>query len=160
MFVYSFKANKKIIVGILCVIAALIVIAVALPGRAGQVNASLGVSVRLAGNDERVAFLKNFGYDVISEPVETKEIVIPEEFDNTYENYNNLQKQQGFDLSKYKGKSAKTYSYAVKNYPGVEKSSETIRANMIIINDRIVAGDVCSVKADGFMHTFNYGKNG
>lgn len=158
MFVYSFKANKKTIIGAAFVLTALVILMIAIPGKATKVNATLGVSVKLESNEERIAFLKNFGYDVISEPCEIKDIVIPEEFDNTYEQYNDLQKQQGFDLTKYKGKSAKTYSYAVTNYAGVENSKETIRANMIICDGKIIAGDICSVKLDGFMHTFNYGK--
>lgn len=160
MFVYSFKANKKTIIGAAFVLTALIVLAFVIPGKAEKVNSTLGVSIGMETNEERIAFLKNFGYDVLSEPREIKDIVIPEEFDETYEQYNNLQKQQGFDLSKYKGKSAKTYSYAVTNYPGIEKSEETIRANMIIVEGKIVAGDICSVKLNGFMHTFNYGKTG
>lgn len=160
MFIYSFKANKKAIIGALLVSAALIVLFVAVPGRAKQVNAVLNVSVKAASNEERIAFIKNFGYDVIKEPVEIKDIIIPEEFGDVYTSYNEIQIEQGFDLNNYKGKSAKSYSYAVTNYPEIENSEKTVRANLIVYDSKIIAGDVCSVRLDGFMHAFNYGQTG
>ncbi len=158
MFVYSFKANKKTIIGALLVIIALAVLFIVLPGRAGQTNALLNVSLKAQTNQERIEFLSKFGYDVISEPKQTKDIIIPEQFDDTYNNYNELQKQQGFNLEAYKGKYAKSYSYAVTNYPGIEKSENEVRANLIVYNGKIIGGDICSVRLDGFMHAFNYGK--
>ena len=155
MFVYSVKANKKTLIGAAIIVVAFIIIAFLISGRTSTVNAVLDADVKLESNAERVAFLKKFGYDVINEPRETKEIIIPEDFNSTYTQYNELQKKQGFDLSKYKGKVAKSYSYAVKNYPGIEDSEQIIRANMIICGGRLIAGDICSVERNGFMHTFN-----
>lgn len=158
MFVYSFKANKKTIIGAVLVITALAVLFIVLPGRAGQTNAILNVSLKAQTNQQRIEFLSKFGYDVISEPKQTKDIIIPEQFDDTYNNYNELQKQQGFNLESYKGKCAKSYSYAVKNYPDMENSENEVRANLIVYNGKIIGGDICSVRLDGFMHAFNYGK--
>lgn len=140
------------------VIVALIILAFLIPGRAKQTNSVLGVSVKAQTNEQRLAFIRNFGYDVLNEPVEIKDIIIPEQFNDTYISYNEIQISQGFDLSKYKGKSAKTYAYAVTNYPGVEDSEKTVRANLIVYDSKIIAGDVCSVKLDGFMHALNYGE--
>ena len=158
MFVYSFKANKKTIIGAALVIIALAVLFIVLPGRAGQTNAILNVSLKAQTNQQRIEFLSKFGYDVISEPKQTKDILIPEQFDDTYNNYNELQKQHGFNLEQYKGKCAKSYSYAVKNYPDIENSENEVRANLIVYNGKIIGGDICSVRLDGFMHAFNYGK--
>ena len=160
MFIYSFKANRKVIIGAGLVLMALLILAFVIPGRAKQSNSVLGVSLKAESNEQRLAFIRHFGYDVVSEPVEIKDIVIPEQFNDTYISYNEIQVSQGFDLSKYKGKSAKSYSYAVTNYPGVSDSEKTVRANIIVYDSRIIAGDVCSVKLDGFMHALNYGKTG
>ncbi|MBQ6381785.1 MAG: DUF4830 domain-containing protein [Clostridia bacterium] len=160
MFIYSFKANKRTIIGALLVLLALVVLSFVVPGRARQTNAVLDVSLKAQSNDQRIAFIRNFGYDVLSEPVEVKDITIPEQFNDTYISYNEIQVSQGFDLSRYKGKQAKSYSYAVTNYPEIKDSEKTVRANLIVYNSKIIAGDVCSVKLDGFMHAFNYGKTG
>lgn len=160
MFIYSFKANKKTIIGAALLVLSLIVLAIVIPGRAKQTNAVLGVSLKAGTNQERIAFISNFGYDVISEPKQIKDIIIPEQFNDTYTRYNILQKRQGFDLERYKGKNAKTYSYAVTNYPDIDNSEEEIRANLIVCDGVIIGGDICSVRLDGFMHEFNYGKTG
>ena len=75
-------------------------------------------------------------------------VTIPKEFNEVYEKYNKLQKQQGFDLEDYKGKIAEVYTYAVKNY-GNKK--QEVRANLIVCEGQLVGGDVCSAELDGFM---------
>ncbi len=99
-------------------------------------------------NDVRVQFLGGLGWQVSEEPLETEEVVIPLEFDEVYQRYNQLQTEQGFDLTPYAGQRAKRYTYAVYNYPG---ERDTVRANLIISDDELIAGDISSVRIDGFM---------
>ena len=47
---------------------------------------------------------------------EISEQIIPEEFDDVFLMYNDLQQSQGFDLENYKGKSVKRYSYLAKKF--------------------------------------------
>ena len=88
------------------------------------------------------------GWEVSDEYDECKAVTIPKEFNEVYEKYNKLQKQQGFDLEDYKGKTAEVYTYAVKNY-GNKK--QEVRANLIVCEGQLVGGDVCSAELDGFM---------
>ncbi len=155
MFIYSFKANKKAIIGLIIFIVGIVTLSVVIPGRAKSVNSVLNVSLKASENKERIAFLKNFSYDVDEEPIEIKEIIIPSEFNDTYTRYNEIQLSQGFDLEKYKGESAKLYTYAIKNYPGVKNSKDVIRANILVIDGTVIGGDICSIELNGFMHAFN-----
>lgn len=107
-------------------------------------------------NEQRLAFIEAYGWEAESEPAEIMEIIIPKEFDEVYSEYNSLQKMQGFDLSSYSGKRAKRYSYAVVNYPG---QTENVRINLIVHNNKIIGGDVCSLDSDGFMHGFEANNN-
>ena len=66
-------------------------------------------------NAKRVEFLKSFGLAVNETPTEVKNITIPENFSEVYKNYNNLQIESGFNLEKYKGKSAQVYTYSLEN---------------------------------------------
>lgn len=102
-------------------------------------------------NSQRVKFLSEFGWQVDENPVDTKNITIPEKFNDTYKNYNQLQKDQGLDLYKYKGENCVCYTYKVNNYPGKE---ENINANIIVLDGKIIGGDICSTRLDGFMHGF------
>ena len=81
--------------------------------------------------------------------VEFMEVQIPQEFDEVYAKYNEIQTAQGMDLTKYQGKRVMRYTYSIKNYPSGE---EGVCANMLVYKNKLIAGDVCSPKLDGFMH--------
>lgn len=87
--------------------------------------------------------LENMGYNPKKEPAEIVEITIPENWGKVYENYNELQKQGGFDLEKYKGEVCIRYTYEMKDMPA--------RGNIIVKDDQIIGGDVCSITLDGIM---------
>lgn len=107
---------------------------------------------KVKDNDSRVEYLKGFGWEVETEPESIEEIVIPQEFNQVFERYNQVQKLQGFDLEKQKGKRVKRYTYVVTNYPG---ETQTVRANLLICKERVVGGDICSLRAEnGFLHGF------
>ena len=96
------------------------------------------------------AFIEENGYKV-SSPV-TKEITIPSEFSDVYEKYNELQRKQGFDLRRHKGKSAVSYTFNVIGY--VDKSGKPdsdVQIHIIVCDGKIVAADIASTKLDGFM---------
>ncbi len=116
-----------------------------------------GINMRASTAQERVAFFSQFGYEISEDPLEVKEVVIPTEFDETYENYNEIQKSQGLDLSKYKGKRVKMWSYAIKNYPGYETADGNIRGNILVYEGIVVGGDVSNIELGGFMEGFMKG---
>lgn len=102
-------------------------------------------------NAGRIAFLKSFGWEVSSDPVEVVEVTIPETFNAVYTNYNSIQKTQGYDLTQYKGKRIKRWTYDIKNYPN---STQPVRANLLVYNGKVIGGDVSSVAINGFMQGF------
>ena len=111
------------------------------------------LSLKASTAEERIAFLSQYGWSVEEEPLEVKEIIIPAEFDDVYEKYNAIQKEQGFDLTAYCSKRVKKWTYKVTNYPNYE-GSDCIRATLLVFDGKVIGGDVCSVELDGFMHGF------
>jgi hypothetical protein len=99
-------------------------------------------------NEDRIAFIGKFGYQVTPEPLESSEFVLPEEFDRVLAGYNEIQKQQGLDLTRYRKKTVTRYTYTVTNYPGYEG---TVYVNLIVYRDRVVGCDVCSADPAGFV---------
>ena len=88
--------------------------------------------------------VKQMGYDDVSEtPYEVVEFEIPMKFNSVWENYNNLLKEKGYDLSLYKGKKCKRYTYLIP--------SENARANIIVSEGKIIGGDISSITLDGIM---------
>ena len=160
MFVYSVKANTLKLVGIIgTALLLLIVMIFLIPDYAPKTTAAIAKKNsdikydKVKDNDGRVAFLNQFGWEVDSEPLEEVTIRIPSEFDRVLTSYNELQKQQGLDLSKYRGKEVTRYSYKVNNYPGY---GGTVTANVIVFKNRVIGGDVCSSDVSGFIGTFDY----
>ena len=148
MFIFSTKLTKtKILTVALASACLVLLLLISLPT---GVNASKE-AVKGETNEERITYLQTFGWQVSEDPVEVVSITIPTEFDATYSEYNALQQSQGFDLSGYKGDAGTRYTYTISNYPN--ETSAQVLANIIVIDDQIVAADVSSVSAGGFMHT-------
>ncbi len=102
-------------------------------------------------NSDRLAFISQFGWEVSAEPLETVEVTVPETFDTVYAGYNEMQKEQGLNLAKYKGKTVTRYTYKVTNYPDYD---ETVYLSLLVYKNKIVGGDVCSADVNGFVHGF------
>lgn len=112
-----------------------------------------GRNLTLISNSEDVlSFISSLGWEVDENPMEVREVVIPEVFDDVYSNYNDIQRSQGFDLQKYAGRRVKRWTYVIRNYPETKPEDDFIRINILVCDERIIGGDVCSIKLDGFMH--------
>ena len=94
MFVLSIQAKKKwgiVVVAAGVLLLALIVIPKLQPDLSGGIPGET--------NSQRVTFLAQYGWEVEEEPVEIRDVTIPEEFDQVYQQYNEVQKSQGMDLT-------------------------------------------------------------
>ncbi len=105
-------------------------------------------------NDNNIEFLNSYGWDVCKNYTDKCKIIIPDPFDNVYENYNRLQLEAGLDLLPYCGKSGTRYTYQVTNYP--IDVHDTVYANVIVIDNTCVGGDIMTLPLDGFMHSLSY----
>lgn len=161
MFVVSIKSAKLKKYLICFLAAALVVIGGTLSvssNKTANVASMKNISLKAETSDERIAFFKQFGWTVKAEPLEVKEVVIPEEFDAAYNEYNLIQKEQNLDLEDYKGVRVKSWSYEITNYPDRENSDGAIRGNLLVYNGTVIGGDICSVELGGFMHGFSLPK--
>ncbi|MCQ4021894.1 MULTISPECIES: DUF4830 domain-containing protein [unclassified Ruminococcus] len=108
-------------------------------------------SLKAATNEERIAFLSQFGWEVEPKPSETAAVKIPQRFNDTYCRYNEIQIEQGLNLLDYAGKECERVSFRITNYPDKEQQ---VNANLLIYNGLVIGGDISSVQLDGFMHGF------
>ena len=147
MFIKTIKVKKpNLLAAALLVVIACLLAVVALTAY----RFSKKSQYTLGNEAQRQQFLKQMGWEVSGEFDECRQVLIPEQFNEVYEGYNELQKQQGFDLSEYKGKSCDVYTYKVKNYKGHEDKDD-VRCNLMICDDVLIGGDVSSTELDGFM---------
>ena len=151
MLVMTAKVDKKKIAVILA--AAILLIAGILMLAGGGRSQSTAAAV--GSNDARVAFLKNFGWEVAASPTESSQVKIPSEPSEVFDRYNALQKSQGYDLSAFAGKTVMRYVYKVNNYPG---ATEPVYATLLVYKNQIIGGDVTDTAAKGVVRGFKMPK--
>ena len=158
MFVYSMRAGTVRFFGVVLVAVVLLVALVAFvpelqpvaaAGEAEEMQSIRYEDVESAADG--VEFLAQFGWEVEPEPVEQGKVSVPAEFDKIFAAYNELQRAQGLDLSKYAGRTVQRYTYRVTNYKGHEG---TVLANLLIWRGRVIGGDICDGQQNGFLHGF------
>jgi hypothetical protein len=76
---------------------------------------------------------------------------MPSEFDKVFTGYNELQKRQGLDLSKYRNREVTRYTFTVTNYKNYDG---TVLANVLVYRNRVIGGDICSADVTGFVAGF------
>lgn len=112
-------------------------------------EASKSVSFeKIKTNEDRIALIKTYGWEIEETPAEEAKVTIPAEFDRVMESYNQIQRQQGFDLSKYRNRDMMRYTYRITNYPDYDG---TVYCNLLIYKNRVVAADICSSDVNGFI---------
>ena len=159
MFIYSLRASTLKFFAVVCLALTTLVTLIAfIPeydgGSLDNVSTSGKAEInyeKIKDGEDVVRFLTQFGWEVSAEPVEVCEVEIPENFDKVFAGYNEIQKGQGLDLAKYKGKKVDRYTYKITNYEG---SEDTVYANVLVYRKKVIGGDVCSANVTGFIHGF------
>ena len=159
MFIYSLRASTLKFFAVVCVaLVMLITLITFIPEYEGMSVSASNLQVsesynfeRVKTNEDRINFLSQFGWQVKSEPISSEEITIPASFDKIFVGYNEIQKAQGLDLSKYKNKEVMRYTYEVTNY---QNYNGTVYATVLVYRNKVIAGDVCSSDVKGFIHGF------
>lgn len=137
------RSGKTVFIGILLIMLA---------GVWGFTKLTSGGKNAIPGatNDERVEYISSFGWTASTVPTHVEEVRIPMRFDEAYEQYNALQKEQGFDLRKYRACSAKKYTYEIKNFDGADPVVP-ICANLLVVEGEIVGADISSSEVNGLV---------
>ena len=148
MMVMTAKVDmKKTVIALCCVVAVIVAIILCAGGTDTQATSAAPVS----NNDGRVQFLKGFGWEVSATPTESSQVRIPEQTSEVFDRYNQLQKSQGYDLSKLAGKNAMRYVYQISNYPG---ATDPVYATVLVYRNQIVGGDVTDTSPKGKVQGF------
>ena len=134
MFVCSVKTSRKTLaVGLACLVVFLVLTAAVIwwPDSADTVE-----TVAAATQEEQLAFLRSIGCEAAAQPMTVEEVLIPDEPDETFNAYNELQKQAGFDLADYHGKRVKRWTYMATC-----NDTATV-ANLYVYRNVLVGGDL------------------
>ena len=143
--VQRMSTARRRTVGKVLLLACAVILAIVLIGR--WVRAGNTDIIPAGTNEERISFLSSQGWEVESVPISEQTIRLPETFPDVLLDYNEMQKQQGFDLEKYAGKEIRMFSYAVKD----PSSDRETQCSLYVYKDRVIGGDVHSTAFDGYM---------
>ena len=139
MFVFSVKTSRRQLwICLICAATLAVILAAAFLWPAGAVKET---AAKAAGQEEQIAFLRSLGWEVEGTGYQVREVLIPDEFDDVFTAYNELQKPAGMDLSPYRGRRLKCWSWRILN------GEEETLAHLYVYGDRIVGGDVTPTRA-------------
>jgi len=146
MFIVTAKVpRRKLLAGAITVLCCCLVAATAiLATMGGRTVPTSAETAKIRSNEDRIAYLNGLGWEVAEQPVTVEELLVPEVFDESYDDYLALQSQQGFDLTKYAGKRIKRYTYEITNYP---ESGAGVQAALLVYKNKVIGGQLQS--ADG-----------
>lgn len=146
MMIMAAKVDIKKVIAALAAVAGVVIALILLLG--GRNNSAPTAAPSVAGNDGRVQFLAALGWEVSSSPTESGQVRIPQEQNDVFSRYNELQKTAGYDLSQYAGKTVMRYVYKVNNFPDATKP---VYATLLIYKNQVIGGDITNTAANGTM---------
>lgn len=138
MFVLKFRLSRDRVI----VAACILMTTVALLWHSLSLG---GVSPRGDSKEARLEFLGSLGYVVEDDSESHKTILLPTKFDKVYAAYNGLQKDVGFDLSRYRGCEAELYTYKLTK----PKDFSEAAVSLIVYRNKIIGGDISSLENGG-----------
>ena len=107
---------------------------------------SVGKEIICSSESSVADYITSFGFEIGEAKID--EVVIPDTFNDVYNNYNDIQKSQGFDLELYKGETVSRYTYRVLNYhiPDIN-----VFAEVLLFDEKVIAADIYTTEVDGFI---------
>ncbi len=152
MKMLTLKLKPKMIFGLVLVVTGVAVIALTFLSNHLQKEQSVSAIISASTDEERRNYLATYGWEVDGD-FQEKELTIPESWNKVYSDYNQIQINQGFDLSNYKGKKVKLYTYVISNY---KDKKQGVVADMLVCDGVLIGGDICNTSAEnGFLVGFN-----
>ncbi|MCI9514268.1 MAG: DUF4830 domain-containing protein [Oscillospiraceae bacterium] len=150
MFIVSAKFSpRKAIAAVVACAAVLILMILLISSLKGRPSPGEEL-ITAASEEERAEYLRSLGWEIETSPMETLEFMLPQPLNDSYEEYNALQKEQGFDLEPYAGMQVKRYSYRVLNYPNYP---DDVQADLYLCGDVVIGGDILYCGDSGFVAT-------
>lgn len=143
MFSVNLKLTNKRLTAILLIFSLSVTVLVAL--RLETFAKREAPSVQCSTEDDVRKYVASFGIETGEYTVDS--VTVPYEFGEVYSSYNKVQLSQGFDLSGFKGKTLKRYTFEVLEHP----EGDNVFAEVLLFDKTVVGADVYSTALDGFI---------
>lgn len=97
----------------------------------------------------REAFLLELGWEIDKSSEAFRTVTVPDKLEGIMLQYNKMQLAQGYDLSQHLGERCQQYTYILTNY---SDSEGTVLVTLYVQGKTLIAGDIHTTAANGFMH--------
>ena len=94
-------------------------------------------------------YLRSLGWEIDPQTEAFRTVLVPDQLEGIMAQYNKLQLQQGYDLSRHLGESCLQYTYEITNYAD---SDGKVIVSLYLQDGEIIAADIHSTALNGFMH--------
>lgn len=131
--------SKKTMYILISAAIALAVMILIFPDNKNAPDVPASAPVDASTADSRIGYFASHGWEV--EEIAAKNITVPDDFSQEYEQYAVLQDKQGMPLREYAGRNAQLYVYDVKNY---SPESRKMLAELLVCDDTAIASMVYS----------------
>lgn len=151
MFIYSVRASTLRFFAVIVIVLATLTGILIMGNTPDSTIAVAGTSINFGGMktpEDMVEFIESFGIELEDGIIEEKSFSVPENFDKIIAGYNEIQRSQGLDISKYKNKKVTRYTFKAKNYPNYDGE---VYVNLTVYKNTVVAADVSSADPTGFV---------
>ena len=101
--------------------------------------------------DDMRRVIERFGWKLSDDAPQSCALTLPDPLTDVFLNYNVLLKKEGLDLLPYAGRKVMRYTFTVTNH----KKGGNVYANLLLCDGKIIAADIMSPAANGFMHEIN-----
>lgn len=135
------RISKRKALTIVLIAAAILIALILLRGCGGTPDYS--------SMEGRQQFLNSLGWEIDPSSEDIRTVQLPQDLDETLQAYNEMQLQQGFDLTRHLGEQCQQITYRITNYPD---DSQTVLVTLYIQGKQLIAGDIHSTALNGFLH--------
>ena len=150
MLTLSVKTTRKKIIGTVSLVLAFIIAAILFFGDKEPEKAAESISRRITNNKEITEYLSKKGVETAGEPSSIETVLLPKD-DAVFNEYCQKQKEAGFDIYPYLGKTVKKYTY-----PVLEKGETYV--TVYVYEEKIISADIAS-HIEGWQKPVDGGKN-
>lgn len=129
--------SKKFVIAAIAAAVILSAVIIIFPDHKEPQDTAGNAVTDASDTDHRTAYFASHGWEV--EEISVKDIIIPSDFSDAYEEYAVIQDKQGLPLREYAGREAQIYTYNVMNY---SPDSHKMHAELLVCDNTAIASVV------------------
>ncbi|MDE5570219.1 MAG: DUF4830 domain-containing protein [Ruminococcus sp.] len=129
--------SKKFVIAAVAAAVILCAVIIIFPDNKEPQNTAGNAFTDASDESLRTAYFASHGWEV--EEISVKDITIPSDFSEAYEEYAVIQDKQGLPLREYAGREARIYTYNVMNY---SPDNRKMHAELLVCDNTAIASVV------------------